>query len=134
MKQSTTNYMKSSPGSVAWRFLESLGMRRVFSKYSNWSHTLNPITLRAAKRGLTIWKYLNYKHIFLKTFEGGKIITSQTRTLLQIFCEFLLYLKDIFKSMRVADDTFYRNSKFEWVNMTHSFLLKKEYPPQCMVC
>ena len=43
-------------------------------------------------------------------------ITSQTRTLLQIFCDFLLYSKDIFKNMRVAD-TFYRNSKCEWVKL-----------------
>ena len=39
--------------------------------------------------------YLTYKHIFLKTFEGEMLITSQTRTLLQIFCEFLLYSIDI---------------------------------------
>ena len=52
---------------------------------------VNPLTLRAAKRGLTIWKYSYYKHTFLETFEGGMLITSQTRTQFQIFCDFLLF-------------------------------------------
>ena len=34
------------------------------------------------------------------------LIGSQTTTLLQIFCEPSLYSQVIFKSMRVADDTF----------------------------
>ena len=67
---------------------------------------INPLTPRAAKRGLTILEIFNLQKKFLKTFEGDMLISSQTRTLLQIFCEFLLYSKDIFKSMRVADDTF----------------------------
>ena len=41
-------------------------------------------------------------------------------TLLQIFCENLLYSKVIFKSMKVADNIFYKNSECEWVNLiTH---------------
>ena len=40
---------------------------------------------------------------------------SQTTTLLQLFCELLLYSKVILKSMRVADDTIYRISECEWV-------------------
>ena len=40
---------------------------------------------------------------------------SQTTTLLQLFCEFLLISKVILKSMRVADDTIYRISECEWV-------------------
>ena len=37
-------------------------------------------------------------------------------TLLQIFCENLLYFQVIFKSMKIADDTFLGNSECEWVN------------------
>ena len=37
-------------------------------------------------------------------------------TLLQIFCENLLYFQVIFKSMKIADDTFPGNSECEWVN------------------
>ena len=40
---------------------------------------------------------------------------SQTTTLLQLFCELLLYSKVILKSMKVADDTIYRISECEWV-------------------
>ena len=39
----------------------------------------------------------------------------QPTTLVQIFCELSLYSKVIFKSMRVADDTFWRESECEWV-------------------
>ena len=38
-------------------------------------------------------------------------------TLLQIFCENLLYFQVIFKSMKIADDTFLGNSECEWVNI-----------------
>ena len=37
------------------------------------------------------------------------------RTLLQIFCENLLYFQVILKSMKIADDTFLGNSECEWV-------------------
>ena len=37
-------------------------------------------------------------------------------TLLQIFCENLLYFQVIFKSVKIADDTFLGNSECEWVN------------------
>ena len=40
---------------------------------------------------------------------------SQTKTLLQIFFELSLYSEVIFKSMKVADDTFKRSSESEWV-------------------
>ena len=43
------------------------------------------------------------------------MIGSQTTTLHQIFCEILLHSKVIFKSMRVAEDTFYW--KCEWDNL-----------------
>ena len=38
-------------------------------------------------------------------------------TFLQIFCENLLYFQVIFKSMKIADDTFLGNSECEWVNL-----------------
>ena len=47
-----------------------------------------------------------------------------TTTLLQIFSEFKLYAYVIFKSMRVADDTFQRNSECEWVKVR---LLEHQY-------
>ena len=50
------------------------------------------------------WEYFTQKSIFLKTFEGEMLIRSQTTTLLQIFCEMLLYSQVIFKSMKLADD------------------------------
>ena len=37
-------------------------------------------------------------------------------TLLQIFCENLLYFQVIYKSMKIADNTFLENSECEWVN------------------
>ena len=43
------------------------------------------------------------------------LIGSQITTLLQIFCEFLLYSQVIFKSKKVADDTSKSNSECEWV-------------------
>ena len=36
-------------------------------------------------------------------------------TLLQIFCENLLYFQVIFRSMKIADNTFVRNPECEWV-------------------
>ena len=47
-------------------------------------------------------------------------------TPLQIFCENLLYFYVIFKSMKVADDTFLGNSEWKWVNTTMkvNFLMK----------
>ena len=36
-------------------------------------------------------------------------------TVLQIFCESLLYFQVIFKSVKIADDTFPGNSECEWV-------------------
>ena len=38
-------------------------------------------------------------------------------TLLQIFCENLLYFQVIFKSMNIADDIFRGNSECEWVKV-----------------
>ena len=40
-------------------------------------------------------------------------------TLIQIFCENLLYFQVIFKSMKIADDTFLGNSECEWVKSIH---------------
>ena len=50
-----------------------------------------------------------------KTFEGEMLIRGKISTLLQIFCELKLYTQVIFKSMRVADDTFQSTSESEWV-------------------
>ena len=44
-------------------------------------------------------------------------------TLLQIFCEILLYYQVIFKSMKIADDIFLGNSECEWVNMVQEMTI-----------
>ena len=54
----------------------------------------------------------------LKTFVGEMLIISKTTNLLQIFYELSLYSQVIKKNMRVADDTFRRNSECKWVNYT----------------
>ena len=43
------------------------------------------------------------------------LIRSQITTLLQIFCELLLYSQVIYKSMKVADDISKSKSECEWV-------------------
>ena len=48
------------------------------------------------------------------------MIRSQTTTLRQIFYEILLCSQVIFKSMKVADDTFQRNYECLWVNKAGS--------------
>ena len=59
---------------------------------------------------LIVWEIFYLQKHFGKTFEGEMLITSQTTTLLQMFCELTLYSQVIFKSLRVADDTLKRNS------------------------
>ena len=55
------------------------------------------------------------KAFLSKIFEGEMFIRILPTTLLQIFCENLLNLKVIFKSMKIADDTFLVKSECEWV-------------------
>ena len=83
-------------------------IRTTLVKMSSRYETVNPLMLRAAKRGLMIVNmFLNtYKSIFLKTFEREMIIRSHTTTLPQIIFELSLYSKVTFKNMREADDTF----------------------------
>ena len=52
--------------------------------------------------------YLNSECELINMYliEEEVLIRSQTTTLLQIFCEVVLYSKVIFKSMQVADDNF----------------------------
>ena len=54
-----------------------------------------------------------------KRFEGEMFIRILPTTLLQIFCNNLLYFQVIFKSMKIADDTFLGNSECEWVKQCH---------------
>ena len=51
-----------------------------------------------------------------KIFEGEMFIRILTTTLLQIFCENLLYFQVIFKSVKIADNIYLGNSECEWVN------------------
>ena len=67
------------------------------------------VTLQQISILLEAWrfrKYFTYKSILLKTFEGEMLIRSQTTTFLQIYCELSLCSHVIFKSMKIADDTF----------------------------
>ena len=102
--------------------LKSLNCYRFCIAYQNLfgltqSHSERP------KEAWQIWKYFTSKSIFLITFEGGMLIRSQTTTLLQIFYEILLCSQVKFISMKVADDTFQRNSECLWVN-DHEVILK----------
>ena len=45
------------------------------------------------------------------------LIRSHKTTLLQIFCKHSLNSQVIFKSIKVAEDTLYRNSEYEWVKL-----------------
>ena len=55
------------------------------------------------------------KAFLSKIFGGEMLIRILATTLLQIVCENLLYFQVIFKSMKIADDTFLGNSECEWV-------------------
>ena len=81
---------------------------------------INQLTFRAAKTGLTIFVNILPTDAFSGKHFKGMLIRSKKSTLLQIFCELSLYIQVIFKSMRVANDTFQSTSKCEWVN-NHTF-------------
>ena len=55
------------------------------------------------------------------------LIRSQGTTILQIFCDLLLYSQVIFRSIRVADDTFKRNSECEWVKAHRTVYFQVHY-------
>ena len=55
------------------------------------------------------------KTFLSKIFEGETCIRILPTTLLQIFCENVLYFQFIFKNMKIADDTFVGNSECQWV-------------------
>ena len=63
--------------------------------------------------------FFTYRSIFQKTFEREMLVQSKRSTLLQIFCELLLYTQVVSKSMRLADDTFQSTSECEWVNVAY---------------
>ena len=66
-----------------------------------------PINTQSGQRqAWQFWKYFSNKSVFWKIVEVGMLKRSQTTTLLQIFCELLLYSQVILKSMKVADGTF----------------------------
>ena len=77
---------------------------------------INPLALRAAKTGLTILLiFSSQKRFYQKIFEEEMFIRILPTTLLQIFCENLLYFQVILKSMKIADDTYLGNSECEWL-------------------
>ena len=88
----------------------------------------NPLTLRAAKRGLTILEIFNLQKEFLKTFEGEMLISSQTTNPLQIFCKISLHSQVIFKSMKVADDILRGTLECEWVKIAYGVTFWFSFP------
>ena len=77
---------------------------------------INPLTLKAAKkRPDDLVNILPTEAFSEKTVDGEMLIRGKVSTLLQIFSELSLYTQIIFKSMRVADDTFQSTSECEWV-------------------
>ena len=68
--------------------------------------TFNPLTLRAAKTGLTILEIFNLQTHFFENIWRINVDRKPDKNSPSNICEFLLYSKDNFKSMRVADDTF----------------------------
>ena len=80
---------------------------------------LNSLALRAAKTGLTILLiFSSQKRFSSKIFEGEMFIRILPTTLIQIFCENLLYFQVIFKSMKIADDTFLGKSSVNGLRVT----------------
>ena len=59
---------------------------------------LNPFMPEAAKAAWLFWNYLSDNSNIQKIFEGEMLIKIQRTTLLQIFCEFVINRKVIFKS------------------------------------
>ena len=71
-----------------------------------------PFTLSAAETGQTILDIFLVKASFEKHFQEGEVwIRTLSTTLLEIFCEFMLYLQVIFKSRKESDDIFPGNSE-----------------------
>ena len=66
--------------------------------YLTHSHSERP------KQAWQFWQYFSFKSTFWKIFQREMLTRRQTTTLLQIFCELLLYSQVIFKSMKVADN------------------------------
>ena len=84
------------------------------------------LTHSHSERPKQAWQFGNIfliQAFFLQISEGKMLIRIQTTTLLQIFCEFLLYYQVIFKSMRVADDTFLRKSECKWVKESNKTIV-----------
>ena len=81
--------------SLAIGFMNEM-YRKLARVLNDWGKSLNPLALRAAKTGLTFLEIFYLQSIFLKTIEGETLIRSKITTLLQIFCELLLYCQVIF--------------------------------------
>ena len=122
----TSNWkvVKSSNKLLEIDALRSLSVNEFYDSARNLTHSCQEISwtivlthshLEQPKQAGQFWWYFWNQSIFWKIFAGEIFIKHQTKTLLQIFCELFLHSKVIFKSMRVADDTFWRNSECEWV-------------------
>ena len=82
--------------------------------------SLNPLALRAAKTGLTnLLIFSSQKRFYQKDLKETCVSEHYQHFLLQILCENLLYFQVIFKSMKLADDTFLGNC--EWVKYDLDF-------------
>ena len=79
---------------------------------------VNPFTLSRPNRPDDFGTILLRKAFFGKHLKEKFLLEATQQLLSKIFCELLLNSQVIFKSMRVADNTFLKNSQCEW--LTHS--------------
>ena len=72
--------------------------------------SLTHTCLERLKKAELFTKYLFDRSIFYKKYEREMFSITDLTSLLQIFCEILLYTKVIFKSVIDADDNFRKES------------------------
>ena len=107
-------------GLIVW------GVENTFNTRFVMVFLINPLTLRTAKRGLTILGIFYLLKCCFENIWRRNVYQKRTTTLLQISCNLSLYSQAIFKSKREADDTFERNSKHEWVKIRKHLHLRGE--------
>ena len=71
---------------------------------------INPFTLRAAKRGLTILEIFQLQKLLHKNIGRRNVDQKPNNNSAWNIFELSLNSQIIFKSMREADDTIYRNA------------------------
>ena len=75
------------------------------------SESASPIWVCSPKKAWLFWGYLLSKNIFQEIFDGEILATTKLTTLLQMFCELLLYSRVIFRWIKDPDNNFKRKSE-----------------------